>query len=219
MNKKIYISVIKTSIILCSLVIILQNTALLAAEHNLPTEYDNFREIIRKTDVIDDFYIVLINSINYKTNIVTPDQDIYYLIGTTRATNVIVRRPSNEEYTYEVNLYDRNNDAVPKTPLGKRVGTKFSNFNYSYSKIFGGRFTSGSITRGAVAYRDIEIENMNIGHILFQVNDYFKVTKPGDYNLRIRFQVIAPVVEPGTTNTTMKVIRFPAMDFPITQPE
>jgi len=210
MNNKIYTSIIKTSVTLFSLVVILPSFTLLAAEP------DELHFISRKTDVIDGFYMELWNARSITNSYVTPDQKLARCVRTT-GSKLLVRFPRAREYAYDVNLYDCNSNAVPKTPLGKTVGTTFSKFGYKDSAIFGRLWTPDPNIGLAPAF------NVNSGEehweIAFRVSDYFEVTKPGDYTLKIRFQIAAPVMETGTTNLTTKVIRFPIMDFPITQPE
>ena len=145
MNNKIYISVIKTSVILFSLVVTFLSFALLAEEP------DSIQPVIKKTASIDGFYIELMSARD--TNCITPDQRLCYRTRTTGTNDI------------RLVWYGESWLVLP-----------------------------------------------------FRVSDFFEITKPGNYNFQIRFQMAAWVVEPGTTNKTYKIIRFPALDFPITKP-
>ena len=170
-----------------------------------------YLSIAPKSAIVDGYYVAVMN---YNTaGHVLANKPLCYFVWTTGIKDVAwVSVPTSIEYAYDVNLFDTNGNSVPKTWLGKSVGTKFSDF-----KIGKGYFESKAKPQPIGA---LTTNNPPLGGIvIFSPSDYFNIKKPGDYTLKIRFQIVAPVIEPGTTNEIFKVIRFPAMDFPITQPE
>jgi hypothetical protein len=53
-------------------------------------------------------------------------------------------------------------------------------------------------------------------------SDLFEISKPGNYALRIRFQILAfPATEPASPGRarTNILIRFPPLDYPLIDPE
>lgn len=121
-------------------------------------------------------------------------------------THVII--PTEPEYAYQVELLDTNGIAVAKTELGKTVGSKFMDFNLTPS-------ISGIHTQMIGANRR---GNASTLLIIFCPKDYFEITKPGNYTLRIRFQILAfQDTGPNRGDYTNVLTRFPPLNYPLFQ--
>jgi len=205
MNTKIFnliIGTLATTFLACSL----------SAVEPKVVKGEDYLSLAKKSAIVDGYYVAVIGC-DGDNPALADDQHLCYSVRTTGTTNVFwVTVPTNIKYAYEVDLFDTHSNSVSKTWLGRSVGTKFSDFKNGkgYFESPSKPYPIGALTTDNPTFS---------WHIFFTLNDYFNIKKPGDYNLRIRFQILAPVVEPGTTNEVMKVIRFPAMDFPITKPE
>lgn len=125
--------------------------------------------------------------------------------------------PVQPEYAFQVDLVDTNGNVIQKTEAGKRVGSKFLEFNEnSFFVPSTGQSTEGKIKsqRTIVMAKRPPFEIFR----MFRPRDLFKVEKPGCYTLRIYFQIVAPLRTESTLNTSTNIlIRFSPIDYPIFQ--
>lgn len=163
-----------------------------------------------ESKVVDGFYVGLygVNSAGVgSTNNTSPDDELIYVLWAMNGPMLCVV-PAQREYAYKVELLNSNGVPMPKTAIGKRVGTEFSDFDAKF-------YLKGIPIKHLRANKE--------GHpvetpILFRPSDLFKVDKPGKYTLRIRFQILAfPKTGPGRRDFTNDLIRFPPLDYPLVQ--
>jgi hypothetical protein len=167
-----------------------------------------------ETKIVDGFFIGVSDLYGYTNT--SPDRQLAFSIWTTNkiwATNhTRVIFPTKPEYAWQVELFDTNGVAVPKTTEGKKVGTKFLGFNKQSAVI---RSTGGS-EPNAQTLGAMEKSMSRGGLLLFRPADYFKIEKPGNYTLRIRFQILTfPRTGPNRGEYTNDLIRFPPLDYPL----
>jgi hypothetical protein len=171
-----------------------------------------------RSQSIETFFFCLAGSTSngVTTNGITPDEELIYSIRTTAATNdqSMVWVPAEPEYRYQVELLDVNGASVSKTDLGRKVGTKFFDFDVD-APIKG-------IKRQLTLSDAIErVDKGEVFHVmsLFRPAEYFKIEKPGIYTLRVRLQVYV-LLRKGTKNQDYKplLIRFSAVDYPVIKP-
>ena len=84
-----------------------------------------------ETRIVDGFLIGVTGS--YLTTNTSPDEALVFVPWTT-SSSVWFVIPAEPEYAYQVELLDTNGMVMPKTELGKKVGTKFLDFDASPSK-------------------------------------------------------------------------------------
>jgi hypothetical protein len=163
----------------------------------------------------------------------SPDNKLCFSIWTTnkiqaasgiRVTNSLnVIFPTQPEYAYQVELFDTNGIAIPKTEAGKKVGTKFLDFNTNsfVLRSSGPEGYSGPGGRFGVKAQMTIVREKAWPYemlLIFRPSDLFKIEKPGKYVLRIRFQVIAfPRTGIKRGDYTKNLIRFPPLDYPLTK--
>lgn len=117
--------------------------------------------------------------------------------------------PTQSQYAYEVELFDTNRVALPKTALGKRAGSKFLDFDAT-------AFDQGIKLQHAFA--DDKATSPGI-LVLFRASDLFVVRQPGLYNLRIRLQILVlSKTGPSRTHAPPQLIRFAPIDYPLSLP-
>lgn len=162
-----------------------------------------------ETKIVDGFSIGVTDYYGL-TNTPT-DRKLCFTVWTTNrfwATNrlISVIFPTQPEYAYQVEMFDTNGIAVPRTELGKQVGSKFLDYNPTSSKHI-------NIERMLVDRKD----HGSTLFVLFCPTDFFKITKPGSYTLRIRFQILAfPDTGPNRGDYTNVLVRFPPLNYPLT---
>jgi hypothetical protein len=173
-----------------------------ASESNQKPDPMNAMDIERiETKVVDGFLIGVTGS--YLTTNTSPDELLVFVPWTTNGSAWFVV-PVEPEYAYQVELLDTNGVAVPKTELGKKVGTKFLDFEASKNEVKIKRLRADKKGK-AVAMP-----------ILFRPSDLFQIDKPGIYTLRIRFQILTfPRTGPNRRDYTNDLIRFPPLDYPL----
>jgi hypothetical protein len=139
------------------------------------------------------------------TNDTSVDDELVLVAWTTNAPAWFLI-PAEPEYAYQVELFDANGVAVPRTETGKRVGRKFFNFGNAPSK-------EGIRTKQMRADKKGQPAAMPI---LFRPRDYFKIDKPGRYTLQIRFQILTfPENRLNRDDNTNGLIRFPPLNYPL----
>jgi hypothetical protein len=173
-------------------------------------------ELVR-SEVEDGCYFGVAGIANsgLSTNNTPIDADLIIGLWTTKTNIYSVYFPYAPEYAYQVELFDTNGVAMPKTDYGKRFGTKYfqldTNFSNHDAKLhldmaqhepgFGGHclFFQTKPTQGA-------------GYI-YTANDLFVINNPGRYRLQIRVQMI---VRTGNgLNETAHIVRFPTLNYPL----
>lgn len=132
----------------------------------------------------------------------TSSTELSYAIVTTNGAKDVWLR-NQPQYAYEVSLFGTNGVQVPKTEMGKIAGSKFSELDPT-------NLHTGMKLQHLIA--DKPEQGLDSCH-LFKIKDLFKITNPGNYVLRIRFQFLERV-RIGT-NDVFRVVRFPPMDCPV----
>jgi len=135
-----------------------------------------------------------------------PDRYLCFAIWCTNGP-VRVAYPATPEYAYQVELFDSNGLPIPKTALGKKTGSKFWGFDENALK-------SIKIGRLMPPRRSEPVPWL----YMFRPADLFEIQEPGNYTLRIRFQIVAfPRTGPNRGDYKKELIRFPALDYPLVQ--
>lgn len=129
-----------------------------------------------------------------------PSSDELILFGVDVLTNRIIQVafPRQVEELCEISLIDSKGRSVAKTRDGSKYGTRFLSF----------KNTSSRVVRHRVE------QNTGPAWDLFRVADVFRVSAPGTYKLRIRFQLLK-VNDHTATNAATELLRFPRMEIPI----
>lgn len=202
--------------------------AALSTGVNLKADQDHSNIDFVETKIVDGFLIGVTDEFGQTNS--NPDRRLCFSIWTTNEVTptqrVRVIFPNQPENAYQVELFDTNGIPVPKTETGKKVGTKFFDFNTisfliratgpgGYSGPGG---ESGVKAQGAgVTKRAWEPRGQML--LIFRPSDLFDIEKPGRYTLRIRFQIIVfPRTGPQGTHYKTELIRFPPLDYPLMQP-
>ena len=167
-----------------------------------------------ETKIVDGFFIGVSDRYGYTNT--SPDRDLAFSIWTTNkiwATNTTrVTFPTKPEFAWQVELFDTNGVAVPKTAAGKKAGTKFLDFGLKTAVL---RATFGP-EPNAQRWVAMEKTMSRGGLLLFRPSDLFKIEKPGNYTLKIRFQILTfPRTGPNPGEHTNDLIRFPPLDYPL----
>jgi len=171
---------------------------------NPETVYAELKAI--RTGIMHGFCVGLYGSqsLDFTNQTATKDLLVFVPWATTNHARLVV--PAEPEYAYQADLIDTTGAPVPKTAAGSRTGTKFLQFGADAT-------TKGIATKSLVANE--------IGHVtgtlyLFRPDDLFEIEKPGNYTLRIRFQILTSSrTGPGPGNYTNDLIRFPPLDYPL----
>jgi hypothetical protein len=125
--------------------------------------------------------------------------------------------PTKPEYAYQIELFDTNGVAVPKTAAGKKMGTKFLDFDQKSAVI---RSTAGPEPN---AMRTMVMEivggERSPSPFTLRPSDLFEITKPGNYTLRMRFQIVAFPSGGLNHGYTNSLISFPPLDYPLVKPD
>jgi hypothetical protein len=175
---------------------------------------------LTKTKVIDGFYIGVVGS-GFTTNNTTTDNKLNFGIWRTTTNNqATVYIPTAPEYIFRIELLDTNGIALPKTELGKRVGTKFFDLDTSFDSNKGFKLR---IERAmdepdwGGQYLFFPFRPGYGGQPFYSPNDLFEIKNPSNYKLQIRFQII---VRTGmASDKTAHIVRFPPLDYPLVKPD
>jgi len=165
-----------------------------------------------ETKIVDGFFMGVSDLYGYTNT--SPDRDLAFSIWTTNkiwaTNNTRVTFPTKPEFAWQVELFDTNGVAVPKTAAGKNAGTKFLDFGLKTAVV---RSTLGP-EPNAQHWVAMEKSMSRGGLLLFRPSDFFKIEKPGKYTLRIRFQILTfPRTGPTSGDYTNNLIRFPPLDY------
>jgi hypothetical protein len=166
-------------------------------------------EAYRKTPFVEtkvvDSYSIGMSDQDGCTNS-APDRYLTFAIWSTNGPIHIVF-PTQPEYAYQVELFDTNGIAIQKTEMGKQVGKRFDDFDEFAMK--------KNIKVNAEAVKKNEPAPWSL---MFRPIDLFEIDKPGNYTLRIQFQILAfPRTGPNRGDYVKRIIRFPALDYPLVQ--
>lgn len=165
-----------------------------------------------KTEIKDGFCIGLIGKTHFSTND-TSISDSLAMFAWTTNRSAWITIPEKLEYAYQVELLGTNGAAMPKTQLGKMIGTKFFEFD-----------SRGSKNGIAVVHlRARKIGEMAGAPLLFypyRMEDLFRIDKPGRYTLQISFQILTfPRTGPNRSDYTNNLIRFSPLRYPLIKRE
>lgn len=177
-----------------------------------------------ETKIVDGFFMSVSDYYGYTNT--SPDRPLCFSVWTRNVSRwttnkflqpinySMVISPVKPEYAYQVELFDTNGVAVPKTAAGKRAGTKFLDFCLKTAVV---RLTFGPEPN---AMRTMVIEKVGAERspnlFTFRPSDLFEISKPGNYTLKIHLQIIAfPRTGPNRGEYTNKLIRFPPLDYPL----
>lgn len=164
---------------------------------------------ILKTKTIDGLYIGVAAFGGrygfFTNNIPATNQLVFGICRTSTNSHAVVYVPVEAEYAYQVELWDTGNAAIAKTERGERVGTKFQDLDVSFSN-----------TGAKLQKLRVMDEPGFAGPFLFRPDDFFEIKKPGNYNLRISFHIIARTV--SGTNDMRRLIQFPLLEVPLVKP-
>ena len=132
----------------------------------------------------------------------------YELLNSQTNRSQFVFIPENPAYFCEIRLVDANGSIVPKTELGKKVGSLFDglDLNPKYERQHG-PFTVFLNTTNQIRTRQLRIENAAMGPVFFRPIDLFDIRQSGEYTLRLRFQFLR-----STTNAAVERMRFPPVE-------
>jgi hypothetical protein len=160
-----------------------------------------------QTKVVDGVFAAITDDLG-STN--TPlDRQLCFCLRTVTNGLQRVAFPSEPEYAYQIELFDTNGIAQPKTALGKRAGTKFLDFDaraFDRAIKIQHTFARGKDKPPALL-------------ILFRPSDLFAIERPGRYTLRISLQVLSiSKPSPDRRHAPPRLIRFPAIDYPLRVP-
>jgi hypothetical protein len=159
-----------------------------------------------ETKVIDSFSIGVRDQNGFTNS--APDQYLSFAIWCTNGPARLAI-PPQPEYAYTVELFDTNGIAVTKTEMGKNIGKKFHDFDESALK-----------THVKINAEAVKKSELAAWWLMFRPSDMFEVAKPGNYTLHIRFQILAHVrTGPNRGDYVKRLIRFPALDYPLVQPK
>ncbi len=169
-------------------------------------EQSQFKAFFRDSSIVEGFSIVVGDEMASAHS--TPDQTLYCGVKTISNEPKTVYLPLQPEFACQIDLFATNGVAMPKTKLGEKFGVNFFDLDPSPSKI-------RTKVKGVYASK-----TTRPGAVLFRPEDLFEFKKPGDYTLKIRFQIIVPT-KTGTNRDdyTYRVIRFPSMDYPLLKPD
>lgn len=207
--------------------------AILSSEINLRANQTNDDISYIETKTVDGFSIGITDYYGL-TNTPT-DRGLCFSIWTTNevgaANQIIVTNavsvifPTQPENAYQVELFDTNGVAIPKTEVGKKAGSKFFDFNTNSFVVWStGGYSGPGGWFGVKVKSQREVvttkarEPQGQMHIIFRPSDLFMIDKPGNYKLRISFQIIAfPRTGPNRGEYKTELIRFPPLDYPLTK--
>ncbi len=159
-----------------------------------------------ESKVVDSFSIGVRDEDGFTNS--APDRRLTFAIWSTHGPAHVVL-PAQAESAYRVELFDSNGVTIAKTQLGKEVGIDFTDFGESALK--------KDLKVNAEALKKSELASWMV---IFRPADLFEIDKPGNYMLRIQFQIIAfPRTGPNRGDYAKRLIRFPPLDYPLVQPK
>ena len=123
--------------------------------------------------------------------------------------------PSTMEYLWQAVLFDEKGNKVRTTKLGETLGRRFNDVERVVVRLPGRKPTFKDL-HGRKFQADGFSPPGTTGFVLCQLSDLFKTGPPGKYVLKARFQVYQAFR--NGTNSTIRLIRFPEVEYPIVQP-
>jgi hypothetical protein len=169
-----------------------------------------------KTKAVDGFYIGVFSS-NFTTNETPTDNKLNFCIWRTTTNNqATVYLPTALEYIYQLELIDTNGVALTKTELGKKVGVKYMDLEPTFANEKGFKLAIQHVMdEPGVGARNLffPFRPGYGGRPFYSPNDLFESKQPGNYTLRIRFQLI--VASSTNVYKTAHIVRFPPLDYPL----
>jgi hypothetical protein len=170
----------KRALAVASMVAVLTAVAWVARTTAQGQELELFR-----TKAIDGVYIGVASS-GFTTNETPVDNALVFGVWrTTTNYHNTVYIPAEPEYAFRVELFDTNGVAMPKTELGRRVGTKFMDLDTTFSNA-GPRL---AIVRPADEpgytgqYLFFPQKSGYGGGPFYSPSDLFEIKSPGRYTL------------------------------------
>jgi hypothetical protein len=140
------------------------------------------------------------------------DQTLTYeVISTNR--EAILYIPSDSEYLCQIDLFDRSGQTIDKTDLGKKVGSRFETIQISrqHPRYDRPLFVFLNSNKEEVNARQLRtINGGTSAPAFFSPDELFKIEKPGEYKLRLRFQLFE-----ASTNSLSELIRFPPIELSV----
>jgi hypothetical protein len=168
---------------------------------------------VLRTKVIDGFYIRITGTSFTTTNTPIDDKLSFCICRTTTNNDARVYMPTAHEYIYKIELFDTNGVEVPKTKLGKDVGTKFFALEPIFNPYKGYKLAiETTVNEGSGwCYLFFPYRPGYGGQPFYSPNDLFDVSRPGRYTLEICFQFI---VRTGVgAGEAAHIVRFPPLDY------
>jgi hypothetical protein len=188
---------------------------------NLWADQTDYEPAFAETRLVDGFFIGVTDELGHTNtssdlrlcfSIWTTDK-----IGTTNRLNVVF--PANPENAYQVELFDANGVAIPKTEMGKKVGTKFLDFGPdSFVLHATGPDERHGVKAQLAGVTEKAWNPYGQMFIMFRPSDLFDIKDPGNYMLQIRFQILTfPRSDLDQKGYTNRLIRFPPLVYPLVQ--
>jgi hypothetical protein len=130
---------------------------------------------------------------------VVPRSTEMLLFGLSTVTNAdtVIAWAKEPEYLCRAELTDAAGHSVGKKKMGRLYGSKYADFKTS----------QGNLVRQHIGPGSEPSWN------LFRPSDLFEITRPGNYNLRLYFQVVK--VETSSVTNPAKIVKFPALSIPV----
>ena len=155
-------------------------------------------DLFVQTKVIEGLSIGVTDQAGFTNTAI--DKRLYWTVFNAGTNFVPTRLPILPGDAYQIDMFDAEGNAVPKSELGKKVGTKFLDFEASSLK---------QDAQTQLVYPRNRKDHF-LQFYLFRPSDLFMVEKPGTYTLRMRFQLFIFAGTPG--HLTPRLIRFPPLD-------
>jgi hypothetical protein len=174
------------------------------AQTNLQPKALNIQAV--ETEIRYGFYMGLLGIKKYSTNNTSVDDEIVVFTWTTNSPTWAVSVPKEVEYFCKIELFDSDGKAVKKTAAGKKIGSKFLEFNEKHQGII--------IKQRYVDRKNTQMSAPNLFYP-YKPRDLFIIDKPGTYTLKVWLQLLAVINEPGQDQHKAKLIRFDPLSYPL----
>lgn len=146
-----------------------------------------------------------------KTNLDSESKIFLGILEKTNETIAPIIYFPKMTYFCEMQLINSNGVVLPKSVAGKKYGQKFSELKkYSWEAVNKKGHNTGGSDKPDMA---IVHTNSTRGPDLPSVQKLFKLEKPGEYKLLLRFQVFKMIQT--STNYTFKLIHIPQVEIPV----
>ena len=170
-----------------------------------------------KTKIVEDLYVRVFES-HGTTNNTSVNDKLAFCVWETKTNKndeVTVYMPTTLEYLYQIELLNTNGFALPKTKLAEKVGVKFLDLKPLFANDTGFKLKIQHITPnlgGEYIFFPHKSGDYN-GEPYYSPNDLFEIKQPGNYTLRIQFQLI--VASSSNIYKTAHIVRFPPLEYPL----